>query len=464
LIAADRGKRAKGIGVKTVRIGAGAGYGGDRIDPAIDLMRNGDLQYLCFECLAERTIALAHEQMLRDPARGYSELLEPRMQQALPLCQQKRVKLITNMGQANPAAAARVIKTIARKMGLKGLRIAAVIGDDVSRHLHKYLHTETLESAESLWPIRDRIVSANAYIGADGIVEALGKQADVVVAGRVADPSLFLAPLMHEFGWRREDTDRIGKGILVGHLLECAAQVTGGYYADPGRKDVPDLWRVGFPIAEVAEDGDAVITKLEDSGGMVTRDTVIEQLLYEIHDPASYLTPDGVADFSGVTVTEVGKDRVRVTGARGRPRTGMLKVSVGYRDGCIGEGEISYGGHGALGRSRLAEDIIRRRLEHLGVPVEELRVDHIGLDSLYRSVLGDGRDGACSLREVRLRVAARTSRRQDAEVVGNEVEALYLNGPAGGGGARKYVRDIISMTSIYIPEDEVAVRTVIEEA
>jgi hypothetical protein len=450
--------------LKNIRIGAGAGYGGDRIDPAIDLMQKGDLNYIGFECLAERTIALAHEQMLEDRNKGYDELLELRMRYALPLCRQKKVKIITNMGQANPSAAAQVIKGMAQKMGLRGLKVAAVVGDDVYDQCDRYLHQVMLENGKKLETLKGKIVSANAYIGADGIVEALEKGADIVVAGRVSDPALFLAPLLFEFGWKKDDFERVGKGILVGHLLECGAQVTGGYFADPGYKDVPDLWRVGFPIAEVGEDGNAVITKLDDSGGMVTRETVIEQILYEIHDPANYITPDGIADFTGVTVTEAGRDRVQVSGSSGRGKTGSLKVNVGYRDCFIGEGEISYGGSGALARSRLAEEIIRKRLHYLQVPFEELRIDHIGLSSLYRDRICDpGKGDGYSPPEVRMRVAARTSCRENAECIGNEVEALYLNGPAGGGGARKYVRNVVSVASIFIPENEVGVRVILEE-
>jgi hypothetical protein len=294
------------------------------------------------------------------------------------------------------------------------------------------------------------MVSANAYLGAQGIVDALAWGADIVVTGRVSDPALFLAPQVHELGWSMDDCDMLGKGIAVGHLLECAAQVTGGYFADPGYKDVPELARVGFPIAEVSEDGTAVITKVPGSGGMVTRATCTEQLLYEIHDPTRYFQPDVVADFSRVTLTPEGKDRVRVAGATGSRRTGTLKVTVGYRDSFIGEGEISYAGPGAAARGRLALEILEARLRSIGLQCREVRGELIGVDSILGPKLSAG---AADPKEVRLRLAARTNSLEEAILVGNEVEALYLNGPAGGGGARSWAKEIIGVVSVLIPEN-----------
>jgi hypothetical protein len=296
----------------------------------------------------------------------------------------------------------------------------------------------------------ERLVSANAYLGADSIVSALKNGADLIITGRVADPSLFLAPLIHEFEWGVESWDTLGKGIVIGHLLECAGQVTGGYFADPGYKDVPDLSRLGFPIAEVSEDGTALITKVPGSGGMVTTSTCKEQLLYEIHDPSSYITPDVVADFSGVMLKQLGKDEVSVQGGRGRPKTDTLKVCVGYIDSYIGEGQISYAGPGAVTRAKLARDIVLERLQVTGVQCEEVRADLIGMDALHGSSL------SCTPHdpyEVRLRVAGRTSKMQEAVRVGNEVETLYTNGPAGGGGVMKAAREVIAMVSTLIPRN-----------
>ena len=280
-------------------------------------------------------------------------------------------------------------------------------------------------------------------------MEALAGGADVVVTGRAADPAMFLAPLVHEFGWSMEDWTRLGRGTLVGHLLECAGQITGGYFADPGCKDVPDLARLGFPIAEVSADGTAVIGKVQGSGGMVTAATCKEQMLYEVHDPARYLQPDVVADFSGVRVTEDGPDKVRVEGGGGRPRTGMLKVSVGYLDSYVGEGQISYAGPGAVARGRLALEIVAERLRLIGVQASEMRFDLIGVDS----ILGPKQPaGAPEPREVRVRVVGRTDSLAEAIRIGNEVESLYLNGPASGGGVTKSAREVVGIRSCLIPE------------
>ncbi|MGQ9371985.1 acyclic terpene utilization AtuA family protein [Azospirillum sp. ST 5-10] len=439
--------------MKTIRIGSGAGYSGDRIEPAVELAEKGGIQYLVFECLAERTIAIAQGAKLKDPAKGYDPLLEERMRAVLPVCQAKGIKVITNMGAANPLAGAAKIKEVAQSLGLGALKIAAVSGDDVLETLksggHRIAETGTPAAA-----MGNALVSANAYLGAAPIVEALRNGADVVITGRVADPSLFLAPQIHEFGWAMDDWDRLGKGTVVGHLLECAGQITGGYFADPGPKDVPGLARLGFPLAEVQEDGSAVITKVEGSGGQVTTATCKEQLLYEIHDPTSYFTPDVVADFSRVRFEAAGPDRVRVSGGAGRPRPDTLKVSVGYIDSFVGEGQISYAGPGAVARARLALEIVRERLQLTGVKTSELRFDLIGVDSIHGERLGtkDGREPY----EVRVRVAGRTDSMKEAVRIGNEVETLYTNGPASGGGATKSAKEIVAMLSALLPRTLVA--------
>ncbi|WP_074802742.1 acyclic terpene utilization AtuA family protein [Burkholderia orbicola] len=432
---------------RRVRIGAGAGYSGDRIEPAVELAEHGQLDYLVFECLAERTIAIAQQARRNDPALGYDPLLDARMQAVLPVAAVKRVRIVSNMGAANPRAAARRTAQIAQSLGIAGLKVAAVEGDDVlDVVLRGAFRFE--ESGDDVAAYRDRIVSANAYLGAAPIVDALAAGADVVLTGRVADPSLFAAPLIHAFGWRMDDWDTLGAATVVGHLLECAGQVTGGYFADPGYKDVPNLARLGFPIGEVAADGSVVITKVPHAGGRVSAATCKEQLLYEIHDPARYLQPDVVADFTRVTVAEEAADRVRVTGGRGTARPDTLKVSVAYVDGWIGEGQISYGGPGALARARLALDIVRERLALTGVAASELRFDLIGVDALYGDATPAVR-GEPS--EVRVRVAGRAANAAEAARIGNEVETLYTNGPAGGGGAFKSTREVIAVQSVLLP-------------
>ncbi|MCA8432228.1 acyclic terpene utilization AtuA family protein [Burkholderia seminalis] len=432
---------------RRVRIGAGAGYSGDRIEPAVELAEHGQLDYLVFECLAERTIAIAQQARRQDPALGYDPLLDARMHAVLPVAAAKHVRIVSNMGAANPRAAARRTARIARSLGIAGLKVAAVEGDDV-RDVVLRGAFRFEESGDEVAAYRDRIVSANAYLGAAPIVDALAAGADVVLTGRVADPSLFAAPLIHAFGWRMDDWDTLGQATVVGHLLECAGQVTGGYFADPGYKDVPNLARLGFPIGEVAADGSVTITKVPHAGGRVSAATCKEQLLYEIHDPARYLQPDVVADFTRVAVAEEAIDRVRVTGGRGAARPDTLKVSVAYVDGYIGEGQISYGGPGARERARLALDIVRERLALTGVAATELRFDLIGVDALYSDATPAAHGEPA---EVRVRVAGRAASAAEAARIGNEVETLYTNGPAGGGGAFKSTREVVAVQSVLLP-------------
>ena len=434
--------------MKTLRIGSGAGYSGDRIEPAVELAERGDLDYLVFECLAERTIALAQQARISDPTGGYDPLLSERMRRVLPFVGDKtgrRLRVITNMGAANPVSAAIEVRRIASELGLD-LKVIAVVGDDVLKVLQPEF---LLDNGQTVGSLGERLISANAYMGVEGILEALRADADVVITGRVADPSLFLAPQMFEFGWAADDWQRLGRGTLVGHLLECAGQVSGGYFADPGFKDVDDLARLGFPLAEIDADGEALITKVAGSGGRVSRATCTEQLIYEVHDPAAYLTPDVTADFSQVGFVEEAVDRVRAQGAGGRARPEQLKVSVGYLDGWIGEGQMSYGGPGAVARAELARAVVLKRLELMGVKMQDVRAELIGMDSLH------GPRSTVEPWEVRLRVAARCDDRLEAVRVGNEVETLYTNGPSGGGGASKSVRQVVAVASLLLPRDAV---------
>jgi len=434
--------------MKLIRMGAGAGYGGDRIEPAVELAEKGELDYLVFECLAERTIALAQQAKMKDPSAGYDPLLVERMRAVLPLCRANGIKLVTNMGAANPLAAAEKTREVARSLGVNGLKIAAVTGDDVLEAVTSGDY-RIEETGGRVADLGNRIVSANAYLGAGPIMEALAHGADVVITGRVGDPALYLGPLVHEFGWAMDDWDALGRGTAVGHLLECAGQITGGYFADPGCKDVAGLARLGFPIGEVSEDGSVVVTKVAGSGGQVTLATCKEQLLYEVHDPARYYQPDVVADFSEITMSEAGPDRVRVEGARGAPKTGSLKVSVGCIDSYMGEGQISYAGPGALARGRLALEIVRERLALTGVSTTETRFDLIGVDALHGEKLSAGREPY----EVRIRVVGRTDSLAEAVRIGNEVETLYTNGPAGGGGAMKSAKEVVAVVSVLLPAD-----------
>ena len=439
--------------MKTIRIGSGAGYAGDRLEPSLELIEKGNLDYISYECLAERTIALGQQAKLKDPSKGYNELMEYRMEKALPLCWEHKVKLITNMGSANPVAAAAKCVEIALRHGLTGMKIACVTGDDLLPVIGKYMDTEVWETGEPLSKLPGEIVSANAYIGVDGILKALDQGADVVITGRVSDPAIFLAPIIHEFGWAMDDWDKLGKGTMIGHLLECGAQVTGGYFADPGKKDVPGLGHVGFPIIEVDEEGGFVVTKVPEAGGMITPDTCAEQICYEIHDPTKYMTPDVVANFQQVKFTQIGKDMVRAEGATGSPRPETFKCSVGYHDCYIGDGEISYGGPGCVARAKLALEIMKERLKLVAPNAfDELKFDIIGYNSLYWNPDYKYNEEPS---EVRIRVAGRTKTIENAYIIGNEVEALYTNGPAGGCGAVKRTRDIISVASILVSRYDV---------
>jgi len=433
---------------KTFRIGAGAGYSGDRIDPAQALAEQGGLDALVFECLAERTIALAQLRRSREPNHGYDPLLEDRMRAVLPACVRDGVTVLTNMGAAHPQAAGAAVIGVARELGL-GLSVAVVTGDDVLAWVRANdpLLMEGGGRASDL----GELVSANAYLGADALLPALASGAGVVVTGRVSDPALFLAPLMHRFGWRADDWPLLGQGILVGHLLECAAQVSGGYIADPGHFDVPDLHDVGFPLAEVQADGRVVVTKLAGTGGRIDRLTCSAQLLYEVGDPALYMQPDVVADFSRVRFTQVGDNRVQAEGAGGRARPDTLKATLGWRDGWIGEGQISYAGPGARERGELALQVLEQRLGRLGLAARERRAELVGVNAMHGPNLGAERTPY----EVRARLAVRCASQDEAQRVGQEVEAMYLNGPAGGGGVTQSVREVVASASVLVPRDAV---------
>jgi hypothetical protein len=426
--------------MKSVRIGAGAGFAGDRIDPAVDLARDGGLDYLIFECLAERTIALAQLAKRQDRSAGFDPLLRARMEAVLPLCANQGTRIVTNMGAANPEAAARETVLIARELGLSGLRIAWVTGDDVLQLLPDHSAADP----------REHLVSANAYLGIEPILECLRGGADVILTGRVADPSLFLAPMAYEFAWALDDWQRLGQGTAVGHLLECAGQLTGGYFADPGWKDVPDLDRLGFPMAEVEPSGEATLTKLDGSGGALTIRNCKEQILYEVQDPSRYLTPDVTADFTGIRFRELAPNRIRVTGATGSERPATLKVSTGLYAGFLADGQISYAGPGALARAQLARSILEKRLHWIAPG--DLRLDFIGIDSMHGKLLSET---AGEPYEVRLRAAGRFFDQGQAQRLTHEVESLYVNGPAGGGGVVTSLRENIAMDATYLSRSSV---------
>jgi len=439
-----------------LRIGCAAGFSGDRTDaaaPVVEaLVAAGGPAVLIFETLAERTLALAQLARRSDPDGGFEPLLDELLRPVLARCVQAGIRIVSNFGAANPVGAARRIQTIAHELGLVAPRIAVVEGDDVSGPAHR------AALAQALGPAGDglQVVSANAYLGAEAIADALVDGAQIVVCGRVADPSLTVGPALAHFGWARDDWDRLARATMAGHLLECGAQVSGGYYADPGIKDVPGLAALGYPIAEIDADGHCTITKPPGSGGRIDAHTVKEQLLYEVHDPAAYLTPDVVADIGDAEVAELGPDRVRLTGVRGHVRPAALKVNVCHETGWLAEGEISYAGPRAEARARLAAEVLRERLAGLG----PLRVDLIGVTSVFGDDAGAwlAQQPAGDARDVRLRVALNHAERASAERLLREVTALYCCGPAGGGGVRTMLRPRLGTLSCLLPRAQVPAR------
>ncbi len=434
---------------RTIRLGTGAGYAADRVEPAADLAERGALDFLIFECLAERTLAHGHLARMKDPSRGYNPMLEARLEATLPACLRQGTGIVTNGGVANVPAAGRAAAAAARRLGLEGTVIATIEGDDVTA----LMTPDTLlpELGQTIGEAGLKVVGANAYLGAEVMLQALQHEPTVAIAGRVADPALFLSPLALRFGWALDDWAKLGAGTVIGHLMECSTQVTGGAYADPGYKAVPDLANIGFPLAECAADGSAVITKLPGTGGMVTVHVVKEQLLYEVHDPARYLTPDVSADFTGVRLAQQGPDRVAVSGASGRERPRQLKVTVGFDGGLLAEAEISYAGPGAVGRGELAGEILRQRMTRARGYAGPLRIDLIGVNAVHATA----RRQQAETQDVRLRAALRTHDRALAELLLAEVDNLYMGGPAGGGGVRGHITPSVTTQSLFLDRDTI---------
>lgn len=441
-----------------LRVGCGAGFSGDRWDAAVavveTLVQSGQPSVLMFETLAERTLALAQLQRRADPDKGYEPTLDNFIRPVLRRCVDHGIPIVGNFGAANPRCAAARMQALAVAMNLPPLRIAVIEGDDLGPALQDPTIAPCLPDAAQ----GQTLVSANVYLGAREIANALLAGAQIVVTGRVADPALALGPMMAYFGWADDDWHALACGTMAGHLLECGAQVCGGYFADPGLKDVPGLAQVGFPIVEMQADGSFVVTKAANTGGVVDERTVKEQLLYELHDPTQYLTPDVVADISDAQVERIAANRVRVTGVRGHPRPATLKATVCFEGGWLSEGEISYAGPNAVARAQLAAQVVRERLQGLGLATLPCRYDLIGVSSVLGSdgtFTEDHFERLDSVPEVRLRVAARTATRTEAEAINREVLALYTCGPAGGGGVRTHITPRLNSSSAYIPREHV---------
>ena len=439
---------------KLVRIGCAAGFADDRCDSGLPVVESliaaGGPAYMMYEVLGERTLALAQLLRREDPDKGYSPYMIDFLRPVLKRCVESNIPIVANFGASNPVAAAKLVIGLAKELQLPKLRVGVVEGDDLLGILGPEL-IRTWQTEEGLLLEGQDILAANVYLGARPIAQALAMGAQVVITGRCSDSALALGPLLHEFSWAEDDWTKKAAGILAGHLLECCGHVSGGYFADPGVKDVPDLEELGFPIAEISSEGDIVITKPVGTGGLVSERTVKEQLLYEIHDPANYLTPDVTLDITNVVVSQEGPNRVRVSGAAGRPRPPTDKVTVSIAGGYLGEGEISYAGPNALARAELAVRVLRQRVVKLGIK-EPVRCDIIGTIAVFDGDRADLRSAETfpANGDYRVRMAGQSLDLAIASRIAREVLGLNANGPAGGAGVRINVTNRVKTASCYV--------------
>jgi hypothetical protein len=451
----------------TVYIGSGAGFAGDRIDAGVAVVETlkscRGPRYLIYEVMGERTLAMAQRIKMDDPDLGYSPYLERYLPGVLAASKAHDVRIVANLGNANPVGGAKRVHKLARDLGIEGLRVAVVHGDDLLAFMTAEEIT-AIPTIEGVSIAGKELVAANAYLGARPVAQALALDVDMVLVGRTTDAALFLGPLIHEFGWEADDWERLAAGTLAGHLLECGGQVTGGYFCDPGFKDVPGLDNLGFPIAEIDAGGGFVITKAAHTGGLVTKATVTEQILYEMHDPSAYLTPDVTLDVTGVTLEEAGENRIRVRGARGTPPPDTLKATISADGGWLGEAELTYAGPNALARAQLAADIVRTRCKRNGV-TEPIRVEVIGAGAVFDNDASERQRGANEPKEgeFRLRAAIRTDDKDTAQYVNDEVLSLFCSGPAAGGGYRCAITGQVNTASIVLPRGPVEARAGAEE-
>ncbi len=433
------------------RVGCAAGFSGDRLGvarPIVDeFLRLGEPACLIFESLAERTLALAQLDRRQNPALGFEPLLAEMLEPILADCLLNNIPIVGNFGAANPEGAASLIAKLAKAQGFPSIKIAIVRGDEISASV--FMACLDQQSQEAL--SNSSLVSANVYLGAREIADALNDGAQIVVTGRVADPALTVGPLMAHFKKSWSDWNFLAQATMAGHLLECGAQVTGGYFADPGVKDVPDLASVGFPIIEFDEFGNCCVTKAPNTGGVVSLMTVTEQLLYEVHDPARYLTPDVIADISQAQLELTGENKVLLNKVLGHEKPDTLKANICIDGGWLAEAEISYAGHHAYERAQLAAQIIRERLSG----ILDLRIDYIGSASVFPSEDGSGPSFRAQggFEDIRLRVAAAHMNKVIANQLCRELTALYTCGPAGGGGVRTSLRPRLNTLVAYVPRD-----------
>lgn len=454
--------------MKSVHIAGGLGFYGDSWQPIKASIERGNVQYVASDHLAELTLAILQKDRQRDPKLGYTRDLVPMLAELLPLALPKGIKFILNAGGLNPMAAREVLLAALKKFGVK-LRVGVVLGDSVIERLDELqamgVSLAHMDTGEDIATVRERLLFASAYLGARPLVEALDAGADIILTGRVADAALFLAPMVYEHRWRWDDWDKLAQGIVVGHLLECSGQATGGNFGGDWRS-IPDLANIGYPIAEVWENGDAMITKAPGTGGRVNFDTLREQLLYEVHDPAHYLTPDVDVDMTTLHMEEIGPDQVRITGAAGRPAPETFKIVAGYEDGYMGQATIGYAWPDALAKAQLAAEIVQQHMKQAGLKPEEILIEYPGYNSIH-GPLADATH-AEDLNEVYVRIAIRCADKRDAEKLGRLLTPLGLSGPPfiGGAGGITPARGLLGIWPTLAPRGviEEFVRVSVEEA
>lgn len=442
---------------KFIRIASGQGYWGDRFDAPIDQVKEGPVDYLVMDYLAEVTMSIMQKQKSRDPNLGYAKDFIPLMEKLLPLLIKNNVTLITNAGGVNPVGCMIAVRNIAERLGFRGLRIAAVYGDDILNHLDSMIASgndlKNMENGDSLSSVRNQVSSANVYFGAVPVVEALKQGAQVIVTGRVTDTGISLAPMIHEFGWRLDDWDKLAAGVVGGHINECGAQASGGNFL-AGWKDVPNMERIGFPIVEAYPDGHLVVSKHESLGGLVSEQTVKEQLVYELGNPKEYITPDVVADFTSIHLEQEAENRVKISGVKGYPYTDTYKVSISYADGYTCIGQLTYAWPEALEKAQKADDIIRKRIEYLGLRFDDIHTEFIG----YNACHGLTAPPIAEPNEVVFQIGVRGHDKKAMNIFANEVVPLVLTGPptvTGFGGGRPRVRNVIAYWPALLEKETV---------
>jgi hypothetical protein len=451
-----------------IRIAAGQGFWGDLPDAPVRQVEGGPIDYLMLDYLAEVTMSIMQKQKARDPNAGYARDFVPLMRRILPACVERGIKVTANAGGVNVAGCAAAVREVARDLGLAGkIKIGMVTGDDILERvddlLSRGIELRNMDTDEPLSTVRDRIQSANAYLGAAPIVEGLNRGAQVVVTGRATDTGLTLAPLIHEFGWAEDDWNRLAAGTIAGHIIECGAQCSGGN-CQFNWQDIPDLANVGFPIAEASSDGSFVITKHDGTGGRVNVPSVKEQLVYEMGDPHEYITPDCVADFTTIQLADDGQDRVRVFGIEGRPATDFLKVSISYSAGYKAVGTLVYSWPDAYAKAEAADRILRTRIDRLGLRFEQILTEFVGANATHGTLAGKP---SPDLAEVQLRVGVRGDDRKAIERFTKEIAPLILTGPpgvTGFAGGRPKVEEIVAYWPALIPKNEIIARVEIIDA